>query len=107
MIAGDVVFRGVHPWTANTTPEQRKAWIKTLDEIAALHPTTVVAGHKDPTLDNSPRGIEQTRDYLQAFDAAVASSRSAAEVQQKVSARYSDLQLPIILKLGADAAFSQ
>jgi glyoxylase-like metal-dependent hydrolase (beta-lactamase superfamily II) len=107
VIAGDVVFRGVHPWTANTTPEQRKAWIKTLDEIAALHPTTVVAGHRDPTLDNSPRGIEQTRDYLQAFDAAVASSRTSAEVQQKVSARYSDLQLPIILKLGADAAFSQ
>ena len=42
-----------------------------------------------------------------AFDAAVASSRTSAEVQQKVSAKYSDLQLPIILKLGADAAFSQ
>jgi glyoxylase-like metal-dependent hydrolase (beta-lactamase superfamily II) len=107
VIAGDVVFRGVHPWTANTRPEQRKAWIKTLDEIAALHPTAVVAGHKDPTLDNSPAGIQQTREYLVAFDAAVATSRSSAEVQQKVRAKYSDLQLPIILQLGADAAFSQ
>jgi glyoxylase-like metal-dependent hydrolase (beta-lactamase superfamily II) len=107
VVAGDIVFRGVHPWTANTRPEQRTAWIRTLDEIAAHHPTTVVAGHKDPKLDNSPAGIQQTREYLVAFDAAVASSRSSAEVQQKLRAKYSDLQLPIILQLGADAAFSQ
>jgi glyoxylase-like metal-dependent hydrolase (beta-lactamase superfamily II) len=107
VVAGDIVFRGVHPWTANTKPEQRKAWIKTLDEIAALHPTTVVAGHKDPKLDNSAAGIKQTRDYLEAFDAAVESSKTSAEVQQKISAKYGDLQLPIILQLGADAAFAK
>jgi hypothetical protein len=107
VIAGDIVFAGVHPWTASSTAAQRKAWIKTLDDIAALHPTTVVAGHKDPKLDNSAAGIKQTRDYLEAFDAAVASSKTSAEVQQKISAKYSDLQLPIILQLGADAAFSK
>jgi glyoxylase-like metal-dependent hydrolase (beta-lactamase superfamily II) len=107
VIAGDIVFRGVHPWTANTKPDQRKQWIKTLDDIAALHPTTVVAGHKDPKLDNSPAGIKQTRDYLEAFDAAVASSKSSAEVQQKLKARYPDLQLDVILQLGADAAYAK
>ncbi len=107
VVAGDIVFRGVHPWTANTKPEQRKAWIKTLDDLAALHPTTVVAGHKDPKLDNSPAGIEQTRDYLEAFDAAVASSRSSAEVQQKLKAKFPDLQLDVILQLGADAAYAK
>ena len=107
VIAGDIVFRGVHPWTANTKPEQHKQWIKTLDDIAALHPTTVVAGHKDPKLDNSPAGIKQTRDYLEAFDAAVASSRSSAEVQQKVKAKFPELQLDVILQLGADAAYAK
>lgn len=107
VVAGDIVFRGVHPWTANTKPEQRKAWIKTLDEIAALHPTTVIAGHKDPKLDNSPAGIKQTRDYLEAFDAAVASSKSSAEIQQKIKAKFPDLQLDVILQLGADAAVAK
>lgn len=88
-------------------PEQRKRWIATLDELAALHPTTVIAGHKDPKLDNGAAAIGETRDYLEAFDSAVASSTSSAEVQQKVKTRYPDLQLPIILQLGADAAFSQ
>jgi glyoxylase-like metal-dependent hydrolase (beta-lactamase superfamily II) len=105
-IAGDIVFRGVHVWTATTTKEQRQAWIKTLDELAALHPTTVIAGHKDPKLDNSAKGIQQTRDYLEAFDAAVTSSKSSAEAQQKVKAKFGDLQLDVILKLGADAAYS-
>jgi glyoxylase-like metal-dependent hydrolase (beta-lactamase superfamily II) len=107
VVAGDIVFHGVHPWTANTRPEQRKRWIATLDELAALHPTTVIAGHKDPKLDNGAAAIRETRDYLEAFDSAVASSTSSAEVQQKVKTRYPDLQLPIILQLGADAAFSQ
>ena len=107
VIAGDVVFRGVHPWTANTKPEQRKAWIKTLDDIAALHPTTVVAGPKDPKLDNSAAGIKQTRDYLEAFDAAVASSKTSAEIQQKIKAKFPDLQLDVILQLGADAAVAK
>ena len=52
VVAGDTVFRGVHPWTANTKPEQRKAWIKTLDDIAALHPTTVIAGHKGRVVED-------------------------------------------------------
>jgi glyoxylase-like metal-dependent hydrolase (beta-lactamase superfamily II) len=106
VIAGDIVFRGVHVWTASTTKEQRQAWIKTLDELAALHPTTVIAGHKDPKLDNSAKGIQQTRDYLEAFDAAIASSKSSAEVQQKVKSKFGELQLDVILKLGADAAYS-
>lgn len=105
VVAGDIVYRGVYVWTAETTPEQRKAWAKTLDEIAALHPAQVIAGHKDPKLDNSPAGLDQTRQYLETFDAAVASSKNATEVEQKVKARYKDLQLDVILHIGAGAAF--
>lgn len=105
-ITGDIVFNGVHPWTAESTPESRKAWTKTLDELAALGPATVIAGHKDPKAKDDASAIEQTRAYLAAFDAAVASSKSSAEVQQKVKAKYGSLQLDIILQLGADAAFA-
>ncbi|HEY5938873.1 MAG TPA: MBL fold metallo-hydrolase [Kofleriaceae bacterium] len=105
LITGDLVYAGVHPWTAETTPATRKAWIKSLDELAALGATTVIAGHKDPKLEDAPSAIKATREYLQVFDSAVASSKSSAEVQQKVKAKYGSLQLEIILQLGADAAF--
>ncbi len=106
VIAGDIVFNGVHVWTAESTPASRKAWQRTLDEIAALGPTTVVAGHKDPAAKDDASAIALTRSYLETFDAAVASSRTSAEAQQKVKAKYGALQLDIILQLGADAAFA-
>ena len=105
LITGDLVYAGVHPWTAETTAATRKAWMKSLDELAALGATTVIAGHKDPKLKDDPSAIKATRDYLEVFESAVASSKSSAEVQQKVKAKYGSLQLEIILQLGADAAF--
>ncbi len=107
VITGDIVFDGVHPWTAESTPASRKAWIETLDELAALGPTTVIAGHKDPKAKGDASAIEQTKSYLQAFDAAVASSKTSAEVQQKIKAKYGALQLDVILTLGADAQFAK
>ena len=106
VVAGDIIYRGVHVWTAETKVEQRKAWAKTLDALAALKPVTVIAGHKDPKADNSPSGIDQTRQYLEAFDAALASSKTSDEVQSKMKAKF-PLQLDIILKLGADAQFAK
>lgn len=106
VIAGDIVFRGVHPWTAEGKVDGRKAWIKTLDEISALSPEVVVPGHKDPKFKDDVSGVKATRDYLEAFDAAVASSKSAAEVQDKMKKKYPDLQLDIILQVGAGAQFA-
>ena len=107
VIAGDIVYAGVHPWTAETTAASRKAWIATLDELAAIGATTVIAGHKDPKAKDDATAIRQTKEYLQTFDAAVASSKSSAEVQQKVKQKYGTLQLDVILTLGADAQFAK
>ena len=105
VIAGDIVYRGVHAWTRETNVAQRAAWRKTLDQIAALKPEVVVAGHKDPKTKDDAGALDATRAYLEAFDAAVASSKNAAEVQQKVKAKFPEAQLDIILQLGAEAAF--
>jgi glyoxylase-like metal-dependent hydrolase (beta-lactamase superfamily II) len=104
-VVGDIAYRGVHVWTAETNPAQRAAWKKALAEIAALGPTTVIAGHKDPKQPDDARALDATRDYLDAFDAAVSSSKTAAEVVAKVKAKYPEAQLDVILQLGAGAAF--
>ena len=106
VIAGDLVYANVHVWTRDSNAEQRKAWIKSLEEIAALGATTVIAGHKDPKAKDDPSAVKATREYLEAFDAAVASSKTAAEVQQKIKAKYGAYQLDVILQIGAEAAFA-
>ncbi len=42
-----LLFEGLHVWTADSaTPELRAAWIRVLDDLEALAPTFVVAGHR-------------------------------------------------------------
>ncbi len=108
LIAGDIVYHGVHVWTAETTAAARKAWVKTLDELAALAPTTVIPGHKDPRTKDDISAIKQTREYILAFDDAVASSKNPQEVQDKIKAKFksADLQLDVILQIGATAQYA-
>ena len=106
IITGDVVYNGTHVWTAETNAESRKAWMATLDQLAALNATTVIAGHKDPKQPDTTAAIKGTKDYLIAFDAAVLASKSSAELQQKIKARFPALALEPILQMGADAQFA-
>src|SRR6185503_14052346 len=107
VIAGDIVYSGVYVWTAETNPSSRRTWIATLDRIAALNPAIVVAGHQKPDAGTSPSSLSATKDYLVAFDAALAQSRSAEELQSKMKAQYGDLALDVILTIGAQAAFKK
>ena len=105
VIAGDIVYQGVHPWTAETDAAARKAWLTSLDQLSALGATTVVAGHKDPKLKDDASGIEATRRYLTSFDEALATSKTADELEGKLKAKYPSLALEIIAHFGAAAQF--
>jgi glyoxylase-like metal-dependent hydrolase (beta-lactamase superfamily II) len=106
-ITGDIVYDGVYSWTAETTPALRKAWAATLDEISARKPAKVVPGHQVPARAQDPANLTATRDYLAAFDAAVADSKTPDELQQKVKGKYPDLALDVILKIGAEASLAK
>ena len=105
VIAGDTVFQGIFPWTAETNAASRTAWVKTLDELAALGATTVVAGHKEPTHKDDASGITTTKAYLKDFDEAAAASTSAGQLQTKMKAKYPRLAMDIILQIAAGAQF--
>lgn len=106
VIAGDVVYAGVHPWTAETRAESRKAWAATLDGLAARSPVAVVPGHQKADLKSDPAAIGFVKAYLADFDAALAGSKTAEELQTKVKAKYADLALDVIVKIGAEAQFA-
>ena len=107
VIASDTVYDDVFPWTAETTPEQRKAWAATLDGIQARAPKLVVPGHQKPEGTQNPGNVQFTKDYLAAFDETVAGSKNAGEVQTKLKAKYPTAGLDIILKIGSEAAFKK
>jgi glyoxylase-like metal-dependent hydrolase (beta-lactamase superfamily II) len=105
LVLGDIAYQGVYAWTAETNAASRAGWIKTLDDVAALGATTVVAGHKDPKLKDDASSIASTKAYLKDFDVAVAASKSAEELETKVKAKYPKLAMDIVLHIGAGAQF--
>jgi glyoxylase-like metal-dependent hydrolase (beta-lactamase superfamily II) len=107
VITGDIVYDAVFPWTAETTPESRKAWTSTLDKLSALHPEKVIPGHMKADRKLDPSSITFTKDYLKAFDEALAASKSATELQSKIKAKYPDTALEVIVKIGSEAAFQK
>lgn len=66
VVAGDVVYNNVHQYLAETPGGGLEAWHRALDQVAALAPRHVVAGHKDAARDDAPTDIDETRRYLDA-----------------------------------------
>lgn len=104
VVAGDVVYDAVFPWTAETTPETRQAWGRALDAIIALAPERVVPGHQKPEQHQDPANLAFTKDYLVAYDKALGASKTPEELQAKLKAQYPDAGLEISLKLGSEAS---
>jgi glyoxylase-like metal-dependent hydrolase (beta-lactamase superfamily II) len=92
LIAGDLVFNKIHLWLGEATPEARKAWLASIDRLIALHPKIVVAGHKLPGLPDDASALAFTRDYLVAFEAAAANSKTSKDLMARIKARFPDTQ---------------
>lgn len=108
VLAGDIVFNGVYPYLAASTPASRSAWQASLDSLAALHPDIVVAGHKaSAELPDTPASLEFMRHYLRDFDAARASASSIREMVTAIRTKYPDLTVGMLLGYSAMRTYSQ
>ena len=88
VVAGDAAYNNVHLYLAGSDEDGRRSWLRALDEIDRLRPRAVVAGHKDPTADDAPRIVAETRDYIHDFEAGIAATTSALELYDYMNERH-------------------
>jgi glyoxylase-like metal-dependent hydrolase (beta-lactamase superfamily II) len=88
VVAGDAAYNDVHLYLVESTAQNRKEWISALDKIESLNPLAVVASHKRPANDDSPKIIEETRQYIRDFDRLVESTTTAQELYDKMLELY-------------------
>ncbi|HXQ27221.1 MAG TPA: MBL fold metallo-hydrolase [Candidatus Acidoferrales bacterium] len=105
VVGGDTIFSGVHFGFGPALVSQKDEWIKTLDQIAALHPEVVVPGHQVEGAPNDASVLVFMKKYMQDYSAALASSKSADEFKAKIKAQYPKLGMAGLLDLGAASAF--
>jgi glyoxylase-like metal-dependent hydrolase (beta-lactamase superfamily II) len=109
VVAGDVAYNGIHQWLAQTDHQQRLQWIASVEQIEALEPRIVVAGHKRPDArDDDPAAIlGATKTYIRDFDQSVTESRTAQELVDKMTVLHGDLGNPYTLWTAAQGVFEQ
>jgi glyoxylase-like metal-dependent hydrolase (beta-lactamase superfamily II) len=88
VVTGDLAYNEVHMMTAETGEPERAQWIANLDEVAALGPTFVVAGHKKVENNNDPKIISESQQYLWDFTRIAAEETTAAGVVVRMVERY-------------------
>src|SRR5271156_1996895 len=92
--AGDAVYNGIHPFLSESNRQTRSEWIAALDKIDTLKPSTVVAGHKIPSNDDSPRNVEETRQYIRDFIRLNDATKTVPEFYDKMLELYPDRANP-------------
>jgi glyoxylase-like metal-dependent hydrolase (beta-lactamase superfamily II) len=103
VVAGDAAYNGVHLYLAESNPQTRREWIAALDKVESLNPRAVIAGHKRPGNDDSPKIIEETRQYIRDFDRVAGTTTTAQELYGKMLELCPDRVNPGALWLSARA----
>jgi hypothetical protein len=84
----------LQPSTSNsnesTQAKPRREWIAALDKIESLTPRAVIAGHKRPGNDDSPKILEETRQYIRDFDRVAGTTATARGLYDKMLELYPD-----------------
>jgi len=94
VVAGDVAYNDVHLYLAESNAQTRREWIAALDTIERLKPRAVIAGHKKAEKDDSPRIIEETRQYIRDFERLAEMTTTARELYDKMLEIYPDRANP-------------
>jgi glyoxylase-like metal-dependent hydrolase (beta-lactamase superfamily II) len=88
LIAGDLLFNEMHLWFGECTRDARLAWARSIDKLAGLGATLVVAGHKKPGLPDDASALAYTKKYLETFERSVAKSKTSAELSASIRAAF-------------------
>ena len=95
VVTGDIVFD--HVYFGVPKDAARENWLKTIAQLEALQPITVVPGHQGPGATDNMGAIAFMKKYIADWDKNVAASSSAAEMKAKVLAQYPNLGMEFTL----------
>ena len=106
VVAGDVIYNGVHQYLAESAGGGLERWLAAVDLVEALAPRLVISGHKNPTLDDdAKRVIRETRDYLASARVLLAQSDTTVDFFNAMMERYPDRLNPTALWMSASALY--
>jgi glyoxylase-like metal-dependent hydrolase (beta-lactamase superfamily II) len=103
VVSGDVVYNQTHMWLRGSTLESRSSWKRALDAVASLGGDKIIAGHRHPQAidDDAQRQIEESRQYIADFEAALGRSASPLDLIDRMMSIHGNRANPYTLWLAA------
>ncbi|MEO1748804.1 MAG: MBL fold metallo-hydrolase, partial [Pseudomonadota bacterium] len=90
----------------NTTPKRIELWRDNLAILEALGAGTVIPGHRTEKTANDASGFIHMRNYLDAWEAAIADTQNADDLKASMLERVGELPGEFFLDRGIAAAKS-
>lgn len=88
LFAGDLVYNEMFLWFGEHDTVGIKGWGKALDELTALDPSMVVAGHSKPGLPHDATGLSYSRRYVADWLSLAPKAKNSAELIAGIRSRY-------------------
>ena len=87
LISGDVVFNGMHVYTAETDSKARGNWLNSLNKIRGLKPSVVIPGHSKvgAPLD-AITAVDFTENYLLVFEEELKKAKDPDSSNRSITA---------------------
>jgi glyoxylase-like metal-dependent hydrolase (beta-lactamase superfamily II) len=104
LISGDVLFNGMHVYTAETDSKAREKWLNSLNKIRELKPSVVIPGHSKvgAPLDASS-AIDFTENYLLVFEEELKKAKDPDSLINAMKERFPSADLLLAIERGAKA----
>lgn len=107
VVAGDVIYNGVHQFLREAQGDGINAWLRAIDTVESLHPRVIVAGHKNKALDDdAERTMRETRDYLRSAATLLTEQATALDFFNAMLERFPARLNPGALWGGATALYT-
>jgi len=89
VVAGDVIYNGVHQYLGESVLGGLDQWREAIDRVASLRPRRIVAGHQNKELDDdAARAIAETREYLDVAEELLRTEGTAVDFFNAMMERY-------------------
>ncbi|RFU78145.1 metallo-beta-lactamase superfamily [Trichoderma arundinaceum] len=89
VVAGDVVYGHCYQHLGeSSSPELRNKWLRSIDLVSQLNPKVVVPSHMQAHEDFGPYHLEETKEYIKAWEELDAQTNTWQELEEAVKKRY-------------------
>jgi glyoxylase-like metal-dependent hydrolase (beta-lactamase superfamily II) len=106
VIAGDVIYNGVHMYLAQSAVSGFGPWRNAIDKVEALRPRHIVCGHQNKQFDDdAERTIAETRQYLDDADELLRTHSTAVDFFNAKIERYPNHLGRMVLWVSARALY--